>query len=283
MAKFPRDEKPIQLVLFFIVLVFSLWFIWRAFSSNIPAPKPIAENLPVARKIIEKPPSSDTASKDSSEQSDRSPIISIDPGHQKQANLDLEPIGPGSSRMKEKARGGARGIVSKIPEYKITLQISMRLKALLEKAGIRVVMTRETDDVNVSNIERARIANEAKANLFVRIHADGSESPLINGISTLYPSRNQWTEAIHSESLRAAQLIQQELIRNTGRKDNGIVARNDLTGFNWSKVPVVLVEVGFLSNPEEDELLNDSEFQQRIAQGIFDGIKSYLAGTLPKR
>lgn len=276
MAKFPRDEKPIQLVLLFIVLVFSLWFIWRAFSSNIPAPKPIAENLPVARKIIEKPPSPDTASKDSSEQSDRSPIISIDPGHQKQANLDLEPIGPGSSRMKEKARGGARGIVSKIPEYKITLQISMRLKALLEKAGIRVVMTRETDDVNVSNIERARIANEAKANLFVRIHADGSESPLINGISTLYPSRNQWTEAIHSESLRAAQLIQQELIRNTGRKDNGIVARDDLTGFNWSKVPVVLVEVGFLSNPEEDELLNDSEFQQRIAQGIFNGIKRYL-------
>jgi N-acetylmuramoyl-L-alanine amidase len=203
-------------------------------------------------------------------------VICIDPGHQTKANLSTEPIGPGSTTMKEKVRGGATGVSSGTPEHKITLQIGLKLRALLERAGYTVVMTRETNDVDISNAERAKMANQANANLFVRIHCDGSDNSSTNGISTLYPTKNQWTGAIYDRSLRAAQLIQSEVIKATGRKDNGVVARGDMTGFNWSQVPVILVEGGFLSNPEEDRLLNTDEFQQKLAQGMYNGIVKYL-------
>lgn len=203
-------------------------------------------------------------------------VICIDPGHQTKANLSMEPNGPGSTVMKEKARGGATGVSSGTPEYKITLQISLKLRVLLEKAGYTVVMTRETNDVDISNAERAKIANQANADLFVRIHCDSSDNSSTNGISTLYPAKNQWTGPIYARSLKAAQLVQAEVVKAVGRKDNGIVARGDMTGFNWSQVPAILVEVGFLSNPEEDRLLNMDEFQQKLAQGVYNGIIKYL-------
>ncbi|MEW6188984.1 MAG: N-acetylmuramoyl-L-alanine amidase [Actinomycetota bacterium] len=203
--------------------------------------------------------------------------VCIDPGHQTRANLAPEPIAPGSSRMKEKCRGGTRGISSGIPEYKITLQIAFKLKNLLERSGIAVVMTRETDDVNISNIERATIANGIGADLFIRIHCDGSSDPSVSGITTFYPAKNQWTESIYSESLRAARLVQRELVKSCNCRNNGIMPRGDFTGFNWSKVPVILTEVGFLTNPEEDRLLNGEEYQWKVAQGIHNGVMRYFA------
>lgn len=280
------DRKNLKIKVFLLgsvlltILILGLLFLWQAPSSKTPALKFIRQNLPRAGDMFKKEPtSSDFSPMKPSSQSYKGKVISIDPGHQKRANLDLEPIGPNSSQMKEKVRGGSRGVVSGRPEYEITLEISLKLKTLLEKAGIKVAMTRDRNDIDISNIERAKIVNQARADLFVRIHADGSEDSSMNGISTLYPARNQWTEGIYSESLRAARIIQEELIKITARRDNGITARDDLTGFNWSKVPVILVEAGFLSNPEEDRLLNDPEFQEKLAQGIFNGVKKYLART----
>jgi len=275
------DRKNFKIKVFLLgsvlltILIFSFLFLWQAPSSKMPPLKFIRQKLPRAGDIFKK-------EAEPSSQSYKDKVIVLDPGHQKRANLDFEPIGPGSSQMKEKVRAGTRGVISGRPEYEITLEISLKLKALLEDDGIKVVMTRDKNDIDISNIERAKIANQAQAALFVRIHADGSEDSSMNGISTLYPARNQWTEGIYSESLRAARIIQAELIKITGRRDNGITARDDLTGFNWSKVPVVLVEAGFLSNPEEDRLLNKPEFQQKITQGIFNGIKKYLAGALSR-
>ena len=204
-------------------------------------------------------------------------VVSIDPGHQARANLAKEPVGPGSSTTKEKVRGGSTGVASRTPEYKITLAIGLKLKPLLEAKGVKVVMIRETNDVNIPNSERAKLANQAKAQLFVRIHADGSENPATNGISTLHPAKNHWTEPIYSESLKAAQIVQEELIKATGAKDNGLKPRDDITGFNWSEVPVILPEVGFLSNPEDDRLLNSEAYQNKIAEGLANGILAYLS------
>lgn len=204
-------------------------------------------------------------------------IVCIDPGHQRRGDLSLEPIAPGSSKTKPKVTGGATGITTRTPEYEITLKISILLKNLLESKGIKVVMTRTTNEVNVSNIERAQIANKAKVNLFVRIHADGSTDSSVNGISALYPANSSLSSSIYSESKKAAELIQESLVRDTGRKDNGIKQRSDLSGFNWSKVPVILVESGFLSNREEDLRLNTSDEQKRIAQGITEGITKFMS------
>ncbi len=204
--------------------------------------------------------------------------VCIDPGHQGQSDLNPEPIGPGSGITKERVRGGTTGVSTKLPEFEVVLQVSMNLKARLEKSGIRVVMTRTTNDVNISNAERAAIANEAGAALFVRVHADGSTDSSASGLSTLYPASNAWTAPIAGRSRVAAVAVQSALVASTGALSRGTVARDDLTGFNWCTVPAILVECGYMSNPVEDRLLASPHYQDKLAEGMKNGILAYLEG-----
>ncbi len=203
-------------------------------------------------------------------------IVCIDPGHQAKANLSPEPIGPGSTKTKPKVSGGGRGVNSGTPESQIVLKIALKLRSLLEEKGIKVVMTRTREEVNISNIQRAQIANNSDADLFVRIHLDSNSNPSISGITTLYPAKNQWTKEIYQQSKKAAQLIHPYLIKETGGLNRGLNERGDMTGFNWSKVPVVLIEAGFLSNPSEDQKLNTVSYQTKIARGLAKGIFAFL-------
>ena len=131
---------------------------------------------------------------------------------------------------------------------------------------------------SMGNVARARIANRAKAALFVRIHADGSTNRAQHGSAMLYPAlRRGWTDDVLPESKTAARLLQEELVARLGSRDNGIVERGDLTGFNWSDVPVVLAEIGFMTNPREDRLLNSSPYEQRAARGLERGIRAFVA------
>ncbi len=209
-------------------------------------------------------------------QAPRQYVVVIDPGHQARSDQGLEPVGPGSPTKKSKSTGGATGVATHVPEYEIALQISMNLAARLRKAGIKVVMTRTTNDVNLSNSERAAIANKAKADLFVRIHANGSPDNKKAGISTLYPAANHWARPISITSKHAASRIQRAVVGATGALDDGLDPRGDLAGFNYAKVPSVLVECGFMSNPVEDRLLGSPHYQDKVAQGIADGIAAYL-------
>lgn len=203
-------------------------------------------------------------------------VVCIDPGHQARSDDALEPVGPGSKERKARVKGGATGVSTRIPEYETVLRISERTKARLEAAGVRVIMTRTSNDVNLSNAERAAVANKAGADLFVRVHCDSSVDRSVAGASTLYPDENTWTRPIIARSRRAATAVQQALVASTGAEDRGIVDRGDITGFNWSKVPAILVECGFLSNPTEDKLLASSPYQDRVAEGIAQGVLAYL-------
>ena len=203
-------------------------------------------------------------------------VVCIDPGHQAQSDTRPEPIGPGASETKERVRGGTTGVETGMPEYEVTLQISTNLKERLEKSGVKVVMTRTVNDVNVSNAERAEVANKANADLFVRVHGDGSLDAKTSGITTLYPVAAGWTKAVSGNSKRAAGAVQASLIAATGAASRGVLARDDLSGFNWSKVPVILVECGFMTNPVEDKLLVSPHYQDKLAQGMADGILDYL-------
>ena len=205
-------------------------------------------------------------------------VICIDPGHQAKSDLSPEPIGPGASETKDRVRGGATGTTTRIPEYEITLQIAMNLKEHLEAEGVTVVMTRDANDVNISNAERAQIANAAKADLFIRIHADGNTNPDVAGVSTLYPGSNRWTEPISVRSEQAARIVHAEVLASTGAVSRGVVPRTDLSGFNWSEVPAVLIECGFMSNPVEDRLLSSPHYQTKLAAGMASGILKYLEG-----
>jgi N-acetylmuramoyl-L-alanine amidase len=205
-------------------------------------------------------------------------VVVIDPGHDERANLETEPIGPGSSTRKIKDGGGATGVVTGLREPVFNLGVALRLRTLLERAGVEVVMTRtRTAGISMGNIARARIANRAGADLFLRIHADGSSDPSVSGTHTLVPSlRRGWTDDIYGRSGRAGRIVQRALLARLGSRDRGIQERSDLTGFNWADVPAILVEVGYLSNPAEDRLLASAAYQRRAARGLCEGTLRYL-------
>ncbi|MNH71295.1 N-acetylmuramoyl-L-alanine amidase LytC precursor [compost metagenome] len=204
-------------------------------------------------------------------------VICIDPGHQLKGNSQKEPIGPGATEKKPKVSSGTQGVATKKPEYVLNLEISLKLKKELEKRGYKVVMTREKHNVNLSNKERSDIANKAKADLFIRIHADGDNSPKTEGFSVLYPAPgNKYTKAIYAKSKLASEYIQQEMKSATKAKSKGVVPRSDLTGFNWSKVPVTLVEVGFMTNPAEDKRMSTTAYQDKLVAGISAGVDKYF-------
>jgi len=212
------------------------------------------------------------------------PVVVIDPGHDARANLAPEPIGPGSSTRKIKDGGGTHGVVTGIREPDLTLDVSLRLRRLLRAAGVRVVMTRtRTSGASMGNIVRARIANDAGAALFLRVHADGASSASARGTHTLTPAlRRGWTDDVYASSRRAAALVQTELVRTLGFPNRGIQERSDFTGFNWADVPVVLVEMGFMTNPTEDRALARPTVRQRAALGLCRGTLRFL-GLEPAR
>lgn len=206
-------------------------------------------------------------------------VVCIDPGHQAKSDLKPEPIGPGSSETKGRVLGGTTGTATKLPEYEVTLQIATNLQKRLEAAGVKVIMTRTTNDVSISNSERAIIANNAKADLFIRIHCDGSTDSAASGISTLYPGSTQWSSGIAAPSKSAANSVQSAVVAATGAVSRGAIARTDQTGFNWAKVPAVTVECGFMTNPVEDKLLASPHYQDKLAEGMTNGIMAFLRGN----
>jgi len=206
------------------------------------------------------------------------PVVVIDPGHDLRANLQMEPIGPRSATRKIKDGGGTRGVVSGTTEAELNLAISLRVRALLERAGVRVVMTRtRTTGTSIGNVARAGIANRADAALFLRIHADGAASSSARGSHTLYPAlRPGWTDDIYARSRTAALTVQRELVRSLRFPDRGLQERADMTGFNWADVPAILVEVGFMTNPIEDRALAAEAYRSRAAAGICRGTLRFL-------
>jgi N-acetylmuramoyl-L-alanine amidase len=208
----------------------------------------------------------------------RQQVVVLDPGHDLRANPATEPIGPGSSTRKIKDGGGTSGVVSGLREADLNLRVALRLRPLLERAGIHVVMTRtRTAGTSMGNIARARIANRAGAALFLRIHADGSTDPSARGTHTLHPwLRRGWTDDVYAPSTRAARFVQAELVRSLGFPDRGLQERSDFTGFNWADVPVILAELGFMTNPTEDRLLATPAYQRRAAIGLCRGTLRFL-------
>jgi len=130
--------------------------------------------------------------------------ICLDPGHQRRQNNETEQIAPGSSTKKPKVSSGTAGIATGELEYVLNLAVAIKLRDLLEASGANVVMTRTVNDVDISNIERAVIGNEAKADLVIRIHADGSTNREVNGVSMLIPSPEHVGEDIAAVSKRPA-------------------------------------------------------------------------------
>lgn len=199
-------------------------------------------------------------------------IIVIDPGHGPLVNNELEPIAPNSSIMKRKYGIGAVGNYTGTMEREINLKVSLVLRDLLEEAGYTVIMTRTNHDVVLSNIERVNLANENNADMMIRIHSDSYKDPKIHGASVLVPGDVGYAIDIVEISRKYGEIILNTLVKEVGMSNRGVITREDQTGFNWSKVPIMTVEMGFLSNPDEDKLLSSSEYQYKLANALYKGI-----------
>jgi N-acetylmuramoyl-L-alanine amidase len=150
-------------------------------------------------------------------------------------------------------------------------------RGLLEEFGARVVMVRTTNDVNITNRERAEMMNEQKADAVIRIHANGSSDPDIQGMFVIVPPKDGYLKGkLQEECCKLGQAIIDETVKATGAKDRGLSYRNDMTGINWSQVPVCLIEMGYMTNRQEDKRLNDADYQDLLVEGMLNGFLRYF-------
>jgi len=202
---------------------------------------------------------------------------------------------------------GCIGNQHKLQEKEVVLDVSLRLKALLESLGLEVVMTRETD-IYLPPETRSVIANQKQADIFISVHANANRSRKLSGVETFYLNLSQDPTVVETaarenatttknigqmretiqkilqntnilESMELAQTIQKNLVHTLSQKYSAVRDLGVKGGPFWvlikTEVPSVLVEISFLSNPAEEEKLRDPQYLERIALGIYQGIIAY--------
>lgn len=205
------------------------------------------------------------------------PLVCIDPGHQMRPDFSTEPNGPGSSVMKILDPGGTAGVSSRVSEYQLNLEVSLKLRDAFLDAGYSVLMTRETHDVDLGNVKRASLANEYGADIMIRIHGNSLDNHSYRGtLAVVTTTSNPFVGSISPESQRLGTCLVNNMCALTGFPNRGLLFDDTMTGNNWAKMPCVLLEMGFMSNPAEDMAMQDPAVQAQIVAGIVNGANEYF-------
>ena len=208
------------------------------------------------------------------------PVVVLDPGHTGVVAGGYEPLGPGSSEMKAKDTSGTEGIATGVAEYQLTLKVAKQLSTALKKQGCKVVMTRTNSKNPLSCIQRAKAANKAKADAYLRIHANGSSNSSTNGAMTICVTKNNRfvSSKLYEKSYALSKSVLDAYVKATGCHKEYIWQTDTMTGNNWSKVPTTLIEMGYMSNPTEDRKMQTKAYQKKMVKGMAEGIKAYFLG-----
>ncbi|MGH1047494.1 N-acetylmuramoyl-L-alanine amidase (plasmid) [Bacillus mycoides] len=173
-------------------------------------------------------------------------VIVIDPGH---GGNDPGSIGPNGTREKD-----------------ITLKTAKNIQKKLEEKGMTVILTRE-DDTFVSLKNRVAIAQNKSADLFLSIHYDGFTTSDVNGVTTYYnKGLKEWT---------LAKMIHGHLSKHIQSKDRGVKS-GDYNVLRENEQPSLLLELGYITNPEDEKRMNSKNFQTDVASGVVNGVIEYF-------
>lgn len=138
-------------------------------------------------------------------------------------------------------------------------------------------MTRNTHEVNSSNAQRVQIANEAKADAFIRMHANGSKDPQVQGVMTICQTTNNlYNASMYGQSKALSTSVLGAVVETTGARKQYVWKTDTMTGINWAMVPSTIVEMGYMSHAGEERLLATEEYQDKMVQGIMQGIDQYF-------
>lgn len=232
-------------------------------------------------KVVETPVQTATVDDATEGDADREPQrvkkIVIDPCNQSVDNLSTEAIGPGSDETKQCASMGSTGTTFGTKESQLNLEYALLLKAELESRGYEVVLTRETDDVDISNKARAELANDSGASAMVRIQMGESSNAELNGVMAVcMTSTSPYNSDLYEDSKLLATRMLQGITAATGAVNRGIYETDQMTAINWSEIPVAEIDLGFLSNQtDEGNLISDS-YKETMIKGLADGIDYFF-------